>query len=246
MPAAHPAHTTLPPPAHAGGFGALRAAPALTRGQVRRLVVAVACAHLAGVWALLQVPALRDAVRQVAPMVVDLVSAEAPQATPPPRAALPAPPQPVLQPPQAPLLAAPVLQADPAPAFTAAPAPAEPLPQAPVTATQAPVAPAPAAPAAAPLARKVVPPTAVQYLVLPPVEVPRASRRAGEHGVVWLRVVVDVRGLPAQIHLQRSSGHPRLDEQALWAMRQARFKPQTDNGTQIELEVTAPIDYPLD
>jgi hypothetical protein len=29
-------------------------------------------------------------------------------------------------------------------------------------------------------------------------------------------------------------------------MRQARFKPQTDNGTPIELEVTAPIDYPLE
>ena len=247
MHAMRPARTSLPPPVCAGRSGALVAAPALTRGQVRRLVMVVACVHLAGMWALLQVPAVRAAVRQVAPMVVDLVSAEAPQATPPPRAALPAPPQPVLQPPpQAPLLAAPVLQADPAPAFTAAPAPAEPLPQAPVTATQAPVAPAPAAPAAAPLARKVVPPTAVQYLVLPPVEVPRASRRAGEHGVVWLRVVVDVRGLPAQIHLQRSSGHPRLDEQALWAMRQARFKPQTDNGTPIELEVTAPIDYPLD
>jgi protein TonB len=54
----------------------------------------------------------------------------------------------------------------------------------------------------------------VQYLKLPPVEVPRASRRAGESGTVWLRVVVDVRGLPAQIHVQRSSGFARLDEQA--------------------------------
>lgn len=85
-----------------------------------------------------------------------------------------------------------------------------------------------------------LPPTAVQYLVLPPVEVPRLSRRAGESGVVWLRVVVDVHGTPAQVQLQRSSGHARLDEQALWAMRQARFKPHTENGIPIELEVTAP------
>jgi protein TonB len=82
--------------------------------------------------------------------------------------------------------------------------------------------------------------------MLPPVEVPRLSRRAGESGVVWLRVVVDVHGLPAQVQVQRSSGHARLDEQALWAMRQARFKPQTENGTPIELEVTAPIEYALE
>ncbi len=91
-----------------------------------------------------------------------------------------------------------------------------------------------------------LPPTAVQYLVLPPVEVPRLSRRAGESGVVWLRVVVDVHGTPAQVQLQRSSGHARLDEQALWAMRRARFKPHTENGIPIELEVTAPIEYALE
>jgi protein TonB len=88
--------------------------------------------------------------------------------------------------------------------------------------------------------------TAVDYLRLPPVEVPRLSRRAGESGTVWLRVVVDVRGLPLQVGVQRSSGHARLDEQALWAMRQARFKPQTENGQPIELEVTAPIEYTLE
>lgn len=244
MSAQHPASTPLPPAQRIDWHGALRASAPLSRAQVRRLVAVVACAHLAGVWALLQVPAVRDAVRQVAPMMVDLVAPEQPQAPPPP----PRPAQPpVLQPPpqQAPLLAAPVLAPEPTPAFTAPPPP-EPVPPAPQAAAPAPLAPpAPPAPPPPP-ARKVVPPTAVQYLVLPPVEVPRASRRAGEHGVVWLRVVVDVRGLPAQIHLQRSSGFNRLDEQALWAMRQARFKPQTDNGTPIELEVTAPIDYPLE
>ena len=77
-------------------------------------------------------------------------------------------------------------------------------------------------------------------------EVPRASRRAGESGVVWLRVVVDTRGLPKLVQVQRSSGHARLDEQALFAMRQARFKPHTENGTPIEVEVIAPIEYLLD
>ncbi|MDP3084279.1 MAG: energy transducer TonB, partial [Rubrivivax sp.] len=83
-------------------------------------------------------------------------------------------------------------------------------------------------------------------LALPPVELPRASRRAGEAGTVWLRVRVGVGGLPTQITLHRSSGHERLDEQALWAMRQARFRPQTENGLPIEWQVIAPIEYPLE
>jgi protein TonB len=86
----------------------------------------------------------------------------------------------------------------------------------------------------------------VRYVTLPPVEVPRASRRAGEHGTVWLRVVVDVAGQPAQVSVQRSSGFARLDEQALWAMRQARFKPHTEDGRAVEVEVIAPIEYPAD
>ncbi|HRD95227.1 MAG TPA: energy transducer TonB, partial [Rubrivivax sp.] len=109
------------------------------------------------------------------------------------------------------------------------------------------VATAPAPPASPPPpARRVVAATAVQYLVLPPVEVPRASRRAGESGMVWLKVVVNVAGLPSSVQVHRSSGFPRLDEQAVWAMRQARFKPQTEDGAPVELEVTAPIEYLLE
>jgi protein TonB len=242
MPANSNANAARPVPAGIDWPGALRASSPLTPAQARGLVAAVACAHLVGLWTLLQVAAVREAVHRVAPLIVDLVTPERPEppqpAPPPPTPPLPALPR---QQPQPTILAAPERAPDPAPAYTAPPPP-EP-PQAPVEATPAP----PASPAAPPPpARKVVPPTAVQYLVLPPVEVPRASRRAGEHGVVCLRVVVDVRGLPAQIHVHRSSGHARLDEQALWAMRQARFQPQTDNGTPIELEVTAPIDYPLE
>lgn len=149
-------------------------------------------------------------------------------------------------PPPAPLVAAPPAPAPVPETFTTPapppePAPVPPLaPPAPITQVVAP-APPPAAPH-----RKVVAATAVDYLRLPPVEVPRLSRRAGESGTVWLRVVVDVRGLPLQVSVQRSSGHARLDEQALWAMRQARFKPQTENGQPIEQEVTAPIEYTLE
>ena len=62
--------------------------------------------------------------------------------------------------------------------------------------------------------------------------------------MVWLRVVVGTQGQPLHVSVQRSSGYSRLDEQALWAMRQARFKPHTEDGQPVEVEVTAPIEYP--
>ena len=88
--------------------------------------------------------------------------------------------------------------------------------------------------------------TAANYLVTPPAEVPRLSKRAGESGTVWLRVVVDTAGLPVKVSLHRSSGYPRLDEQALWAMHQARFKPHTEDGRAVEVDIIAPIEYPAD
>ena len=136
----------------------------------------------------------------------------------------------------------PVRWREAAPASVVVPPPGP--PEAP--ASQPSVAAAPAPPAPPPPARRTLPATAVQYLVLPPVEVPRLSRRAGESGTVWLRVVVDTRGLPLQVSVQRSSGFARLDEQALAAMRQARFKPHTENGQPVELEVLAPIEYALE
>ena len=213
----------------------------------RSLVLLVTAAHLGGAWGLLQLDAVRDAVREVAPLMVDLVAPPAPVQSPPPPAP-PPPPQPLRvqpPPPVPPIAAAPA----PVPApetFTTPPPPPEPAPAPAVQAVTVPAPPAPPAPAPPPPARKTVPATAVQYLVLPPVEVPRLSRRAGESGTVWLRVVVDVRGQPLQVSVQRSSGHARLDEQALWAMRKARFKPHTENGQPIELEVTAPVEYTLD
>jgi protein TonB len=87
---------------------------------------------------------------------------------------------------------------------------------------------------------------ALQYTVPPPVEVPRMSRRLNETGTVVVRVIVDVRGLPRLVALNRSSGFSRLDEQALGAMRAARFKPCTRDGQPVECEALAPIAYELE
>lgn len=108
-----------------------------------------------------------------------------------------------------------------------------------------PAAPAPAGPGPAQAGPREVSASAVQYLQPPPIAVPAMSRRLGEKGTVVLRVLVDREGLPRQISLAQSSGFARLDEQALQAMRVARFKPHTEQGEPVEMLVLTPIQYEL-
>ncbi|EHR69373.1 TonB family protein [Burkholderiales bacterium JOSHI_001] len=255
---------TAPP-----ALNAITLADALGQGgghkaaSTRWVALGVLAMHLAGLWALLQVPAVRQAARDAVPLVFSLVTPQ-PKSEPPPPAPTPLPPpSPVVParvataPPRPAPAAPPVLATAPATAFTTALPPAAVLvPQASATAEAAPApvaapapdpaaapAPAPAAPAPAP---RWLPATAVSYLVPPAVEVPLPSRRLGESGTVLLRVLVGTDGRPQRITLHKGSGHARLDEQALWAMAQARFKPQTDNGQPVEWVVIAPLAYELD
>lgn len=211
-------------------------------------LVAIAVAHAALAWLLLQGDTVQRAVQQVSPLMVALLHTPAPQPQPAP--ALPAPPPQRL--PMPALLPPPEVRVADAP-----PAPVTPPAPAPVVALAAPASPAPQAVAAAeptpvravvapPPAPPVLPASAIRYRVQPPVEVPLASRRLRESGTVLLRVLVDAQGLPKQISLHKSSGFARLDEQALAAMRQARFQAVNDNGNAIEWVVIAPLQYDID
>lgn len=241
--------TALPLPAAATGSGP---APSplplaasrneLGRNERRLLVASVASAHLLALWGLLQIDAVRDAVREVSPLVVDFIAVEAPPKpeppTPAPRPPLPRPratPTPVIA-------AAPTPVPAPAPFVVPAPLPA-PAPVAVVDAPPAPPAPPAPVPPAPP---KRLPPSAVRYRVQPPIEVPMASRRLGESGTVVLRVLVGIDGRPKQITLHKSSGHQRLDEQAMQAMRRAQFEPYMENGTALEGDVLAPLEYTIE
>lgn len=224
------------------------AAPMLTplryeseAGRGARLAgVMVLALHVLGIWAILAIKPMREAVHKLAPLVVSIV-ASAPVRSEPPKL-LPPPPQAPLQHVE-PAALIPVFQLNSA----AAPNAAAPLAAAPApAATQQSSEPVTAVQPVQPPAPKQIAASAVRYLVAPPVEVPMLSRRAGESGVVLLRVLVDAQGLPKQIVLHKSSGFVRLDEQALGAMRQARFKPQTENGQAIEWFVIAPLSYELD
>lgn len=209
----------------------------------RWLLVGIAALHLLGFWGLSRVQNLRQTVARVAPVVVRLVApAEPPKPQPPVPTALPdmkAPAVPLIEPPVIAVATA------PAPALVVAALPPPP-PPAPVQATPAPAPVAQIVPPPAPPALKRVPASAVRYIREPRTAVPLMSKRLRESGVVHLRVVVDVNGLPREITLAKSSGFARLDEQALQDMRSARFAPQTENGQPIEWEVIAPMSYELD
>jgi len=168
---------------------------------------------------------------------VSLVSA------PPPPAASP---QPVRAPERLPLPPIdipppPVPQAAPAEVVVHAPAPPAPA----ITVAVAPAAPASAAPEPAAPTR-MLPASALQYLQ-PPVPVyPRASRRAGEAGRVVVRVFVDEAGLPRNVQVSQSCGHARLDEAAVQAVQNARFKPATHNGAPLSGWALIPLTFDLE
>lgn len=225
------------------------AGPATRPARRPASLIAIGAAHVAVLWLFLQGDVVQRAVQQATPLVVALLSEPA-RPRPPDPQPLPAPrqqslPTPTLVP--APEVRVAVADAPPAPPpapVLASVVPA-PSPTAPAVATPDPV-PARVAPAPVQAAPPVLPASAIRYRVQPPVEVPLASRRLHESGTVLLRVLVDAQGLPKQITLHKSSGFTRLDEQALAAMRQARFQAVNDNGAAIEWVVIAPLQYDLD
>lgn len=131
-------------------------------------------------------------------------------------------------------------------------------PLAAVAPTPAPVAPsAPSAQSAIPSpvsaegprpssAPKVLSGSAVRYLTEPVLTYPRTSRDLGESGTVVLKVLVDEQGRPKEVEVARSSGHVRLDQQALQAMRRARFQPHVEDGVPRAVWVMAPQTFALD
>lgn len=210
----------------------------LPRWARRGLVGGVCLAHIAGAWALLQIAAVRDAVAEVAPLVVEFVAAP-----PPPAPVTPPPPAPkvvprVIPPPPAPVIATAPATEPAAAAMVVAPPPAEPAP---------PPAepPAPVAPPAPPVARTIAS-SAVSYLEPPAPVYPLASRRMQEQGEVLIKVEIGTDGRARQLQVSRSSGSPRLDNAALTAVRAARFKPYTENGVPLVVWTTVPIQFELE
>ncbi len=221
----------------------------LAPAQRHALVAAILALHGAAAWGLLQLDAVRSAVADAAPLFVDLIAPAAPEPLPEPAAPPPPAPAPT---PKTPPPPAPVIAAAPAPlpAPTSFTAPELPPVEAPAASPTVPVVVAtapPAAPASAAAAvTRELPASAIQYLEPPEPAYPRASRRAGEAGLVVVRVFVGADGLPRQLQVLQSSGFARLDEAALDGVRRARFRPPTENGQPTAGWARIPIPFELE
>lgn len=153
------------------------------------------------------------------------------QAPPEPVARPKPPPKPKPKPKQPPRP-----QLEPKPQLPAPPAQPEGLPEADQQVTQAPSqAPAPAEPVML---------TSVEYAGARPVPTyPMASRRLREEGRVVILVEINAQGLVERASIDSSSGYSRLDEAALAAARQARFRPLMRNGVAMAARAKLPFDF---
>jgi protein TonB len=238
-PVAVPAQPVVVPqaqmPARRPSYAELSRAP-----RRRLLLVGIAALHVLALLGLSRMQDVRRTIAHVAPVVVRLIEpAEPPKPQPQPPVEMPklnVPAPTMIDPPLIAVAAPPA----PAPVFAALPTP----PPTPVVVQPAPTPVVQATPQ--PPAIKHIPASAVRYLRPPNTAVPLMSRRLKESGIVYLRVVVDINGMPREITLSKSSGFTRLDEQALLDMRTARFVPYTENGQPVEWEVIAPMSYEVD
>lgn len=210
----------------------------MSRAQRAVSFGATVALHAVAVAALLQLDAVRKPLLEAVPLMVHLVTPPKPEPPPPPPEVIPPKPKPVArvplpvrQPEPPPLLT--TASEAPGPGFVAPPPRPEPPPVV--------VAPAPPAPP------RVVPPSFdAAYLKNPAPAYPLMAKRRGEQGRVVLRVHVLADGSADRVELRTSSGHERLDQAALEAVRQWRFVPARQGDQAVAAWVLVPIAFSLE
>ena len=84
------------------------------------------------------------------------------------------------------------------------------------------------------------------YLQPPaPPRYPARSKRRGEQGTVWLRILLDSAGTVQQLLVKSSSGFDRLDKSALEAARAWKFKPALVDGRNHDAWLEIPVHFKL-
>ncbi|VVP66221.1 hypothetical protein PS918_00321 [Pseudomonas fluorescens] len=154
------------------------------------------------------------------PAIVKTSPSAKPQPASPPQHAEPRPVQPASAPAST--------------AQTAAPAPAKPA----VTLPPAMITPAPPlTPVVSLRPSFVTPPPAPRY--------PNTARRRNQQGIVRVEVHLDERGQQLKRVLSRSSGVDSLDQAALEAVGNWRFRPEIVDGRAVPSRVEIPIEFAL-
>lgn len=83
------------------------------------------------------------------------------------------------------------------------------------------------------------------YLNNPPPKYPNESRRRHEEGVVLISAAIDSSGRVKSLDISKSSGFSLLDESAISAVRNWKFKPARFAGIAIDSSVEIPVRFSL-
>ena len=86
--------------------------------------------------------------------------------------------------------------------------------------------------------------SAPRMVHLVPPEYSEEARREKFVGQVVVGLIVDTDGLPQQIHVVRGVGHG-LDEKAIEAIRQYRFRPAMENGKPVPVRVNVEVNFQI-
>ncbi len=72
------------------------------------------------------------------------------------------------------------------------------------------------------------------------------AKKAGIQGKVWVKALVDKKGVVRDMQLAKTSGHKILDESALKAGWKNKFKPAIADGKPVAVWVTYAVDFALE
>ena len=86
--------------------------------------------------------------------------------------------------------------------------------------------------------------TAPVLIVAPEAEFSDEARRQKYQGICLVSLIVDAHGFPQNVHLVQHLGMG-LDEKAMEAIRQYRFKPAMKDGKPVASEITVEVDFRL-
>ncbi len=84
------------------------------------------------------------------------------------------------------------------------------------------------------------------YLDNPKPGYPTMSKRLGEQGKVLLRVLVNSKGFPDKVEIDKSSGFARLDNAALQAVERWKFVPARQGAQAVVASVIVPVSFILE
>ena len=78
-----------------------------------------------------------------------------------------------------------------------------------------------------------------------PPHYPESARRRGIEGTALLKMRITAQGTVEDVQVERSAGHPDLDQSAVEAVRRWRFEPASRGGEAVAVWVVIPVEFKL-